>query len=212
MKFLCLSDTHGKHRVLRNLPHADVIIHAGDLSRDGSERSCMDFMNWLSKLDYEHKIFIAGNHDFFFEEASAQYVRKVVPENLVYLNDSGVNINGINIWGSPVTPRFFDWAFNRDRGKVIDKHWKLIPAKTDILVTHGPPMGILDDVGLSDHAGCADLLRHLKRIKPKFHIFGHIHGSYGRLETPNTQYINASIVDDNYDVKNTALEFTFINY
>ncbi|MGN7203829.1 metallophosphatase domain-containing protein [Pedobacter sp. SAFR-022] len=208
MKFLCLSDTHGKHRLLKSLPQADVIIHAGDLSKDGTERSCMDFMNWYSKLDYEHKIFIAGNHDFFFEEASAQYISKVLPENLVYLNDSGITINGINIWGSPVTPRFFDWAFNRDRGRVINKHWKHIPAITDILVTHGPPMGILDRVGLNDHVGCADLLRHVKRIKPKFHVFGHIHGSYGRWNRPNTQYINASVVDDSYDVKNVPLGFS----
>lgn len=207
MKFLCLSDTHGKHRLLKNLPEADIIIHAGDLSKDGSERSCMDFMNWFRELPYAHKIFIAGNHDFFFEDASPQYLRKVVPENLVYLNDSGVTINGINIWGSPITPAFYDWAFNRERGKVINKHWKLIPANTDILVTHGPPMGILDQVGLNDHAGCADLLRHVKRIKPKFHIFGHIHGSHGRYSTPVTQFINPSIVDDNYDVKNFPLEF-----
>jgi Icc-related predicted phosphoesterase len=209
MNFLCLSDTHGKHRLLKNLPKADVIIHAGDLSKDGSERSCMDFMNWFSKLEYQHKIFIAGNHDFFFESASEQYIRKVVPENLVYLNDTGISINGINIWGSPVTPRFFDWAFNRDRGKAINKHWKLIPATTDILVTHGPPMGILDDVGVNDHAGCADLLRRVKRIKPKFHIFGHIHGSYGRSKTSYTEYINVSIVDDNYDVKNAPVVFGF---
>ncbi|GGC59985.1 hypothetical protein GCM10011387_12020 [Pedobacter quisquiliarum] len=101
----------------------------------------------------------------------------------------------------------FDWALNCERGKVINKHWKLIPANTDVLVTHGPPMGILDQVGLNDNAGCADLLRHVKRIKPKFHIFGHIHGSYEHYSTPVTQFINASIVDDNYDVRNFPLEF-----
>ena len=101
----------------------------------------------------------------------------------------------------------FNFSSNRERGKVINKHWKIIPANTDVLITHGPPMGILDQVGSNDHAGCADLLRHVERIKPKFHIFGHIHGSHGRYSTPVTQFINASIVDDNYDVKNFPLEF-----
>ena len=208
MHFLTLSDTHGKHRLLKNLPGADVIIHAGDLSKDGSEHSVEDFLRWYSKLDYEYKIFIAGNHDFYFEHESERYLRKMIPSNLIYLNDSGITINGINIWGSPVTPWFFDWAFNRERGKAINKHWKLIPANTDILITHGPAFGILDQVRPGEHVGCADLLKTIKRIKPKFHVCGHVHEAYGTENKLETTFINASILDENYALKNSPAQFT----
>ncbi|EOR93024.1 metallophosphoesterase [Arcticibacter svalbardensis MN12-7] len=205
MKIIAISDTHGKHRLLRNLPQADMIIHAGDVSRDGSEHSTLDFMNWFSSLDYKYKIFIAGNHDFFFEQEMPNYIKKLIPGNLTYLNDSGVTIEGIRIWGSPITPRFFDWAFNRDRGKEINKHWKLIPKDTDLLITHGPPKGILDLVGLNEMVGCDDLLKRVKLVKPKVHIFGHIHGAYGAKELKSTRFINASIVDEGYMVCNSPV-------
>ncbi|MDB5012109.1 MAG: metallophosphoesterase [Daejeonella sp.] len=207
MLFLTLSDTHGKHRLLKNLPKADVIIHVGDVSRDGSERSVLDFMNWFSELDYEYKIFIAGNHDFYFEQESESYLNKTIPTNLIYLNDSGVTINGINIWGSPITPWFYDWAFNRERGTEINKHWKLIPKNTDVLITHGPPMGILDQVNVSRSVGCEDLLKRINSIKPKVHVFGHIHEAYGSENIEHTKFINASILDENYQIKNDPILF-----
>ncbi|HEY1024467.1 MAG TPA: metallophosphatase domain-containing protein [Sphingobacteriaceae bacterium] len=207
MNILTLSDTHGKHRLLKNLPPADMIIHAGDISKDGSERSTADFLNWFSALDYRHKIFIAGNHDFFFEEETDNYIKKVVPDNIIYLNDSGVTIDGINIWGSPVTPRFFDWAFNRDRGKEIDRHWNLIPESTDILITHGPPNGILDYIQPGYHVGCEDLQKRVKKTKPLLHVFGHIHGAYGQYSNGKTTFINASIVDEQYEIKNPPILF-----
>ena len=203
MKFVCLSDTHGNHRLIKNLTSADCIIHAGDVSKDGSERSCIDFLTWFNKLDYQYKVFIAGNHDFYFEEESPKYLEKILPSNVIYLNDSGVTIKGVNIWGSPVTPRFYDWAFNRDRGSTINNHWKLIPADTDLLVTHGPPQGILDNVA-GFPVGCADLLKKVKKIKPKLHVFGHIHGGYGRELRDQTCFVNASILNDNYEVVNAA--------
>lgn len=205
MEIICLSDTHGKHRLLKNLPKGDCIIHAGDVSKDGSERSSVDFMNWFSSLNYQYKIFIAGNHDFYFESESERYLKKMVPPNLIYLNDSGVTIGGINVWGSPVTPRFFDWAFNRDRGKDINKHWKLIPPNTDVLVSHGPPYGILDIVG-EDHLGCEDLNKAVKRIKPRLHVFGHIHEQHGQKLKHETNFINASILNDQYEVANGPIK------
>ena len=208
MHFLTLSDTHGKHRLLKKLSGADVIIHAGDVSKDGREHSVEDFLSWYSKLDYEYKIFIAGNHDFYFEQESEKYLRKIIPANLIYLNDSGVTINGINIWGSPITPWFFDWAFNRDRGEDINKHWKLVPKSTDILITHGPALGILDLVGRGERVGCADLLKTIKRTKPKFHICGHIHEGYGIENKFETTFINASILDEHYALKNNPVQFT----
>jgi Icc-related predicted phosphoesterase len=207
MKFLALSDTHGKHRLLKNLPPADVIIHAGDVSMNGAEHSIQDFLRWFSKLDYAHKIFIAGNHDRFFEDEPAGLIKKMIPENVIYLNDSGICIDGINIWGSPITPWFYDWAFNRERGKEINKHWKLIPENTDILVTHGPPFGILDTVG-QGHVGCEALLKKVKAVKPRVHVFGHIHESFGSFENKDTRFINASVLDDEYELRNKPVEFT----
>lgn len=210
MRFLVFSDTHGKHRLLKNLPEADVVIHAGDVSKeDGSERSVVDFLRWFSSLEYGYKIFIAGNHDPFFEQESEKYIAKTIPSNVIYLNDSRVSIEGVEIWGSPVTPTFWNWAFNRERGKSVNKHWKLIPEDTDILITHGPPAGILDQVGANDHAGCADLLKRVKSIKPRYHLFGHIHGGYGTLENGETTFINASVVDDQYILKNPPVLFSF---
>jgi Icc-related predicted phosphoesterase len=208
MIFLTLSDTHGKHGLLKNLPKADAIIHAGDVSSSGSEHSVVDFMNWFSDLDYEFKIFIAGNHDFYFERESTSYLKKMIPANLIYLNDSGVTINGINIWGSPITPWFYDWAFNRERGVEINKHWKLIPKNTDVLVTHGPPAGILDQVNADRGVGCEDLLKRINSIKPKVHVFGHIHEAYGSEVSGYTKFINASILDEKYQIANEPILFS----
>lgn len=112
MKFVIISDTHGEHRKL-TLPKGNVIIHAGDISRRGEKEEIIDFLDWFKELDFEHRIFIAGNHDFFFERSSEEDIKKVIPSNVTYLCDSGVTIEGIKVWGAPVTPWFYNWAFNR---------------------------------------------------------------------------------------------------
>jgi predicted phosphodiesterase len=138
MKLTLISDTHGSHNPLQ-LPPGDTLLHTGDISKRGSEIEIQLFLEWFSRQDFEHKIFIAGNHDFFFEKESPEKIAAMIPEGVTYLNDSGITIDGINFWGSPVQPRFFDWAFNRDRGAEIDRHWQLIPPDVDVLLTHGPP-------------------------------------------------------------------------
>jgi Icc-related predicted phosphoesterase len=205
MTFAFISDTHGKHGRLQ-LPKADVLIHAGDVTKGGECHQAEDFINWLGKLDYRYKIFIAGNHDFYFEEETEKQIVKLLPPVVIYLNDSGTIIEGLHIWGSPITPWFFDWAFNRERGKPIAKHWKLIPPHTDILITHGPPFGILDKTG-THHLGCKELWKKVKRVKPRVHVFGHIHEAYGLVELNGTTFINACVVDENYEIKNPAINF-----
>ncbi|HWJ28068.1 MAG TPA: metallophosphatase domain-containing protein [Flavisolibacter sp.] len=204
MNFVVISDTHGKHRRMK-LPKGDVLIHAGDVTMDGNDHQTEDFLNWFGKLDYPHKIFIAGNHDFYFEHQTEKEMAKLVPRGVIYLNDSGITIEGMRIWGSPVTPWYFDWAFNCHRGKEIAKHWKLIPQDTDLLITHGPPYGILDKIGMANHIGCEELLKKVKVLKPKLHIFGHVHESYGIYKNNGTTFVNASAVDANYELKNAAL-------
>lgn len=182
-----------------------MLIHAGDVSYKGRKEEVEDFLKWFSARPFEHKIFIAGNHDFYFEKINAEIIAGLIPSNVIYLKDSGVSINGINIWGSPYTPVFYNWAFNRQRGAAIRKHWELIPPATDLLVTHGPAYGFLDLIMNEQHAGCQDLLRTILTIKPKLHVFGHIHESYGNIRRSGIQFINASMVDELYRITNSPL-------
>lgn len=206
MKFVTISDTHGQHNRLI-LPKGDVIIHAGDISKRGEKYEIIDFLQWFESLDFIHKIFIAGNHDFYFEHTQSEDIKKIIPENITYLCDSGITINNINIWGSPVTPWFFNWAFNRQRGNQIAAHWNLIPAGTDILVTHGPVFGKLDKTTSGQRVGCEDLLVKVLTLKPKIHICGHIHEAYGLLEHQTITFINASVLNENYQLKNIPITF-----
>ena len=208
MKFVVISDTHGKHQSLI-LPKGDVIIHAGDVSSMGKESEIKDFLNWFSKTDFTYKILIAGNHDFYFEKIShnTQVLEELIPSNIIYLNDTGIEIENLKIWGSPIQPWFYNWAFNRYRGEDIKKHWNKIPQDTDILITHGPVFGILDKTSRNENVGCKDLLNKIEEIKPKFHICGHIHEAYGQLKQENTTYINASVLDENYNLRNKPIVF-----
>jgi Icc-related predicted phosphoesterase len=186
-----------------------MIIHAGDISKRGAKHEVIDFLNWFSSLDFEYKIFIAGNHDFFLEQAIDYELQEIIPDNVIYLNDSGITINNINIWGSPVQPWFHDWAFNRQRGEDIKKHWDLIPDSTDILITHGPPYEILDTTIHNQHVGCQDLLNKVLLVKPKIHVFGHIHESYGQKIVHDIQFINASVLDEKYRLVNKLVEVDY---
>ncbi|HQO89924.1 MAG TPA: metallophosphatase domain-containing protein [Chitinophagales bacterium] len=197
MTIACLSDTHSLHHRIPSIPDADILIHAGDISKYGDESQVVDFLHWFSALPHKHKIFIAGNHDFFFENKREDYIRTVIPDNVIYLNDSGCEINGIRIWGSPISPEFMNWAFNRKRDTEIQQHWNKIPENTDILITHGPPAGILDTTTNFQKTGCEDLLNTVLKIRPAFHIFGHIHEAHGIITQASTTFVNAAILDEN---------------
>lgn len=201
MKLVLLSDSHGQHRSIV-MPPGDIVLHAGDLTGRGRKEEVLDFLQWYSSLSYTYKVFIAGNHDFYFEERSTREIADVIPPNIIYLNDSGVTIEGLNIWGSPIQPWFFDWAFNRQRGADIRKHWDLIPGDTDVLITHGPPMGILDRNVQGEPCGCEDLLLKVKEVKPKLHLFGHIHEAAGKQTHHGTTFVNGSVLDARYEMKN----------
>ncbi len=204
MKIITISDTHGQHDQL-SLPKGDMIIHAGDVSSRGHKSEVDRFLRWYSQLDYKYKIFIAGNHDFYFENTPKQVIEDLIPDNLIYLNDSGIEIEGLKIWGSPIQPWFHNWAFNRQRGVDIKKHWDLIPTDTDFLITHGPPLDILDRTMSGEAVGCKDLLDKVLAIKPQFHLFGHIHEAYGRIGKNGTQFINASVLNLQYQMVNEAV-------
>lgn len=206
MKFVAIADTHCRHHNLK-LPKGDVLLHAGDICYKGEKEEVVDFLKWFGKQYFEYKIFIAGNHDFYFERKSLQQINAMLPPTVFYLNDSGVEINGVRIWGSPVTPWYFNWAFNRKRGPAILKHWQQIPQGTQILITHGPAFGIHDTVINGKNAGCKDLLEHVQKIKPQVHICGHIHEGYGQLKRNETKYINASLLNESYELVNKPVVF-----
>ncbi len=206
MKFVAISDTHCRHSSLK-LPKADVLIHAGDVSYRGEKSEVEDFLHWMDSLNYRYKIFIAGNHDFYLEKQPAAAITQLLPKNVFYLNDSGLVIEGLNIWGSPVTPWFFNWAFNRFRGTSINRHWKMIPPNTDVLITHGPPFGILDTVINGRNVGDKDLLKKVLEIKPKVHVYGHIHEGYGVTKKGITKFINACVLNESYELVNPPVVF-----
>lgn len=201
MKITFISDTHGKHDQLV-IPKTDLLIHAGDLSSRGTLPEIQQFLDWFAALPVKHKVFIGGNHDFLLERSAAMF-KSMLTDDYIYLENSETIIEGIKIWGSPVTPRFFDWAFNRDRGEQIAQYWEMIPEDTDILVTHGPPLNYGDLTERDQKkVGCADLLARVQQVKPRYHIFGHIHEGYGIYKTPNTTFINASVLNLQYQMAN----------
>lgn len=195
MRFVCISDTHGRHREL-TLSSGDVLIHAGDfLPPRASFEAVDDFNQWLGDLPYSHKIVVAGNHDRLFE-ASPKQARKLF-SHAIYLENSGTSIDGIHLWGCPVTPVIPEMAFAVERGAASSKFWDRVPANTDVLITHGPPFGILDKEHILDsHFGCEQLTRAVLRVRPQLHVFGHIHGGYGVEEGPHgIRFVNCALLD-----------------
>lgn len=196
MKICFISDTHGQHEKFK-IPECDVVCHTGDVSMSGSKEEVESFLGWFSKISAE-KVFIAGNHDFLFqdyadlaEDAVGKY------EGIAYLKDSSFIIDGVKFYGSPWQPWFHDWAFNLDRGESIKKMWDKIP-KCDVLLTHGPPMGILDRVWLGENVGCEELLAAVGRVRPKIHAFGHIHENTGVVEEAGIRFVNSAVLSERY--------------
>lgn len=207
----CISDLHGCKPVLQG---GDLLIVAGDLTGRDTLYEYSKFFEWLANQQYRKKILIAGNHDGMLEKRSAKEVAHELcgmgADNFEYLCDSGCEFEGYKIWGSPWTPTFLDWHFMKERGAPIREKWDLIPEDTDILITHGPPFGILDQVVISSRgrgkekfAGCEELREAMFRIKPKLHVFGHIHSQGGKqVDLVTTICVNAAIMDEDYSPVN----------
>lgn len=203
MRFVCISDTHEHHREIA-MPEGDFAVCAGDISMVGDLPEVADFVRWFAALPHRHKVFIAGNHDFCFEREAAAARAMVAAEGpgVVYLEDSGATIEGLRFWGSPWQPWFYDWAFNLPRGAAIAEKWALIPDDTDVLLTHGPPLGILDLTPRGMAVGCEDLSVALQRVQPRLHVFGHIHRAHGTLDRNGTTYVNACSCNESYEARN----------
>jgi len=206
MKFIVISDTHGLHKDLANLPEGDVLIHAGDFCNHGTKDEAIKFLTWFNNLNYRHKILIAGNHDFIAAQCPKKF-SKLIPTGITYLNDSGTRIENWNIWGSPVQPGLVGWAFGKPRGAAMNKHWDLIPNATDILITHTPPKEILDQSSRGHSLGCEELSKRIEEVKPQVNVFGHIHNSYGQIQKNGILYINGSNIKTGVGIVNQPIVF-----
>ncbi|KAL3884291.1 hypothetical protein ACJMK2_024439 [Sinanodonta woodiana] len=234
IRFVCLSDTHLQiEKGQIKIPDGDVLLHAGDFTNTGLPIEVKTFNDFLGTLPHKLKIVIAGNHELSFdynlvkndrqhlsrygwtrsimETMCSEYGITSVKElmtNCVYLQDSGVSVCGINIWGSPWQPVFCGWGFNLERGQPLLDKWNLIPESTDILITHGPPIGYGDRCFDGQHVGCVELLSTVQqRVRPKYHLFGHIHEDYGMKTDGYTTFINASICTVKYRPTNPPVVF-----
>uniref|UniRef100_A0A6H2A255 Putative calcineurin-like phosphoesterase n=1 Tax=viral metagenome TaxID=1070528 RepID=A0A6H2A255_9ZZZZ len=209
MKIVAVSDTHNKYKDLI-LPEGDMLIHSGDLDVFNFSSEVKDFNKWLKKQSFKYKIIVAGNHDKY-AQINNQNTRTMLKDSCIYLENSGTEIEGIKIWGSPYSPRFGSWFFMAERGEDIKRYWDLIPKDTNILITHGPAYGILDIVPFPkpEHVGCSDLLNKVKEIKPRLHIFGHIHDCYGIKQIEETTFINASLLNEDYQLVNKPIIYDY---
>lgn len=191
MKIVAISDIHGFHPVL---PEGDVLVVAGDITRRGLEYEYSLFSDYLDKQSFKHIIVIGGNHDEWIEESSNKRIQDKFSSNVTYLNNSQVVIDNLVFYGSPITPVFGYWSFMQGKHE-IKKTWEKIPDNVNVLITHGPPKGILDNNLRLNPCGCPALLDRLQNINPKVHIFGHIHEGYGSTKAGKTKFYNVAIMD-----------------
>lgn len=203
-RIVCLSDTHNFNEIIA-VPDGDILIHAGDATVRGTQYEVEAFLSWYSALRHKYKIFVAGNHDWLYETNNRLARLLTANFNIKYLQDSSLEIGNLNIYGSPWQPRFYDWAFNLNRGREMAEKWKMIPKDTDILITHGPAFKILDKTPTGDSAGCEELRKIVEKLRPKAHIFGHIHHSYGTTDEFGVKFINASICNESYSPVNSPI-------
>lgn len=221
MRIVAISDTHSMHaktdkkgRPVVKIPDGDVLIHCGDALGHGELSELEHFADWLEKQPHQHKIVIAGNHDWCWEREPHASL-KILGGRAHYLCDTLVEIDGITFYGSPWTPKFYNWAFMRNRGPKMREIWDTLChcAETnpiDVLVTHGPPYGHGDNAPGARRAGCLELLRAVQEVKPRHHLFGHIHEGHGTSfsdEAPGVVFRNVSICTGRYKPTNLATVF-----
>jgi len=243
MRITHISDTHNKHNQLNGkLPGGVLLIHSGDISSLGRQHEVEQFIKWFGKQDYMHKVFIAGNHDMTFDreillrdklahfEGRTDYDTECadgkpewlvemldnLPDNVYYLENSSIKLEGINIWGSPYSPSFgYGWGFNKDRGNDIAQCWNEIPMDTDIVITHTPIYGYNDRASnTNENVGCADLYHRIKEVQPHLHFCGHIHEAYGWKTMGLTswydlQTFNGCSCNLRYEAENAPITFDY---
>lgn len=216
MRLVLLSDTHCRLRKV-SVPEGDLLLHSGDLTFKGDYQEISQELRELGRISKDFKngcVFVCGNHDWMGERNPGLMKQMALDEGLTYLDHSSVEIEGFKIFGSAYTPEFCNWAFNVDRAELAQK-WAQIPDDTNFLITHGPPMGILDPVQRFnkktgeieiEHVGCQDLYNRIQELKElKLHVFGHLHQGYGQVKIGDVTYVNASVCTEEYRPSNLPI-------
>lgn len=208
MKITCISDTHSLHRKV-NITPTDLLLFGGDAMTSGYDKNeLIDFLDWFSSCDAKYRVMIAGNHCRYIENHPTWFrdTLKLYP-NIIYLEDDWVEIEGLKIYGTPHSKEFYNWAFNRTEEQLKELFGK-IPLDIDVLVSHAPQYGVLDELVDGRQVGEFSLSKQIRKIKNlKLHVFGHIHNGYGMIKRHGQKYysVNASQVDENYDLVNNPI-------
>ncbi len=241
MKFVidCISDTHNQHHLLEfTRPECDrwILVHSGDFSSFGKYHEVRNFATWCTMQDHDYKVVIAGNHELMMDQkhwkenpgdlAVLQAKGLDVTSNtiltnagVIWLNQSSIDLEGLKIWGSPYSPRFFDWGFQLDSQNAYD-HWSQIPQGTHIVLSHGPPRGYGDEcLDINDkrkkvNVGCPELTKRLRKVKPLLTVFGHVHEGNGVYNDniTNCLYVNAAVLDGQYRFRKESIRLTINNF
>lgn len=217
MRLVCISDTHTFHEDV-NLPDGDILIHAGDFTNKGGKSDVEDFFGWLMRIKpkYRYILFIAGNHDKCFDEKYsemndwlmsdwlAEAIAELEKNDIIYLKDSSIELEGVKFYGMPWTPWFFGeyWAFNKKIGPEMQEKIDMIEP-CDVLITHGPPLYTGDLVAREGiHVGCPLLKEKIDEIQPRLHVCGHIHEASGIQLVDRCIHVNASQLNEHYELVN----------
>lgn len=208
IKIVAVSDTHTKHKqVIMPEGFHDILVHCGDMTGRGNWNEFISVGNWFrnQKDNFKHRIMIAGNHDWGLELNAKQILNDHFDKDLIYLQDSAVTLEGIKFYGTPWMPNFYNWAFMREEEE-LHKYYDNIPDDTEVLITHCPPLGIMDRNTEDDdqeRCGSSTLADRIKALpKLKYHIFGHIHGGYGRVKVNGVSYHNVASLNEQYRYQN----------
>jgi Icc-related predicted phosphoesterase len=212
MRIVCISDTHSLHNDVE-IPKADVLLHAGDFTGNGSASHVISFLRWFSSQPADIKICVAGNHDEYCEREPEIVKNLFKDHGVIYLKDEEYILpNNMKLYGTPFVPKFCNWSFMYPRAEMEEKVWSKVPYDTNILLTHGPARGILDSIEIfwgEDHVGCVAMLSKVKRLKDlRLCVFGHIHQSYGTktmFKKPACTFVNASICTEDYEPLNKPI-------
>lgn len=217
-KIVSISDTHNRHDKV-TIPECDFLFHCGDWTSMGYKHEVEPFAKWLDKQPAKYIVIIPGNHELNFEKdfpESKKWITDHCPRANLLIDES-ITLEGVKIYGSPVTPFFCNWAYNKHRGDQIQCYWDAIPNDINILLTHGPPYGILDQTTYADgtiredRLGCYQLQKRIKELENlDLHFFGHIHAQGSRqFHEDGVSYYNAAICDESYYPSNsiTVVEY-----
>jgi Icc-related predicted phosphoesterase len=203
MRLVIISDTHRREP---ELPDGDVLIHCGDLTYRGDVDESVKQLEWLSVQPHKWKLVVAGNHELGWQSDDVRQWLFAGFPRLINLHNNRISIEGVKFWGSPVQPNFHGWAFQKSRGQELSQHWAQIPGDTDVLITHGPPAGFGDCNQFDTRFGDKDLLARVRIVRPLIHCYGHAHHGYGQWDSEGTKFINAAVLNEEYQLQNAPVE------